>query len=266
MAGISKAGDSAQILRALASGVVLAILLASCSSSQSQPIPHASSAERLASDIQLRSSDIPQGWISEPDTSTAHENEMALRHCMGIVDPWETDQIATSKSAVFHKQEGPTNLATVSTTTEVVGSAANASARMNLLTVPTFPACKSQVVGAALESSLGAELKKEDPHISMGPVTVTVTPSPSPAGERSYTVSEKYAFHGAGKAATTVEDAVTLQTVEDTVTLQKGPVIVQINFVHAHEGDGPDPAFPTALQEALTGDMAARLADQVVAP
>jgi hypothetical protein len=243
------------------------MLLASCSS-QSQPIPRASNAEKLASAIELRSSDIPSGWISQPVTSQAQDNEAVLAHCMGILNPWTTDQMASTESAVFHKAEDQTNLATISATTEVVGSVANANARMNVLTDAGYPACKSRVARTAIDSSLGAELKKDDPDISIGPVAITVTANPSTAGERSYTVSETFAFYGSvpGQGPTTVDDIVTLRAADDIVNLQKGPVIVQINFVHGHEGAGPDPAFPMAIQDAVTSVMAARLAKGVAAP
>ena len=235
--------------------VVFVVALTSCSSSQNQQSEQTTTAQRHASEIQLRPSDLPSGWASQPDASTAYNNDASLARCIEIANPWANVPQARVKSAVFHSFD-QANESTVSATTEVETSVANAMARMNAYNDPTYPACKSQTERPALLSSLGSILDRY-PGSSLGPIAVTVVPNQSIDGVHSVTVSEAYTIHGPNGVGVA-------NITQDVIHLQKGSLITQLEVGNSYEGTGT-PTFPTSLQNQLRQTLSARIGEQLVA-
>jgi hypothetical protein len=172
---------------------------------------------------------------------------------MGIASPWSVRPLTVVNSKAFRDPDGAEFVAN---STEVDQSSANAEARMNAISNPSFPGCTSNVVRKSLHGLLGLYSKKY-PLAQVGHVEVRVAQNQPSSAVRSSTIALAFAISAPGAS---------IEFVDQSVNLQKGPVVLELNIGLEDVNNDMPISDPEDLSIQLDNDLTARLSEAVPMP
>jgi len=241
--------------------LVVPLLLASCatttgggsSSTASTPAVTAVSQQSTIG-LGLRASDLPAGWVPQPDSSSAHVDYGSLAHCMHATDPWAASPVAAPRPNVFHD---PTDHAVVGVRTQVESSVSNATARLAATANPLFPTCLRRSFAEFLKDDGG--LIGQASGATLEPVGVQVTQNPSSSDVSSATVTVLIIVRdpaGAPVANMALND----------LELQKGRVLSELSLMVVADPTTGGITDPADLLQRLDDTLTTRISEHVTDP